>query len=63
MILHFNGWGNKFESALDNQINKAVVEKLSHANNDYQALDMVLEGGGIEIKRARRIANNKRMFA
>jgi|TARA_B100001059_G_scaffold136454_1_gene136791 agmatine/peptidylarginine deiminase len=45
----FNGWGNKFESALDNQINKAVVEQLSHANNDYQALDMVLEGGGIEI--------------
>jgi len=45
----FNGWGNKFESALDNQINHILVKQLSSTNNQYQALDMVLEGGGIEI--------------
>ena len=45
----FNGWGNKFESALDNQINKSLVKALGDTNNQYQAIDMVLEGGGIEI--------------
>ncbi|MBH0038443.1 MULTISPECIES: agmatine deiminase family protein [unclassified Pseudoalteromonas] len=45
----FNGWGNKFESALDNQINRTLVKELSSKKNQYQALDMVLEGGGIEI--------------
>jgi len=45
----FNGWGNKFESALDNLINRTLVKELSSTNNQYQALDMVLEGGGIEI--------------
>jgi agmatine/peptidylarginine deiminase len=45
----FNGWGNKFASHLDNQINHALVQQLSDTNNQYQALDIVLEGGGIEI--------------
>jgi agmatine/peptidylarginine deiminase len=45
----FNGWGNKFASALDNQINRTLVNTLSNKNNQYQALDVVLEGGGIEI--------------
>lgn len=45
----FNGWGNKFKSALDNQINRILVKELSSTNNQYQALDIVLEGGGIEI--------------
>ncbi|MBB1384872.1 agmatine deiminase family protein [Pseudoalteromonas sp. SG45-5] len=45
----FNGWGNKFESTLDNQINRTLVKELSSSKNQYQALDMVLEGGGIEI--------------
>ncbi|WP_372760683.1 agmatine/peptidylarginine deiminase [Pseudoalteromonas sp.] len=45
----FNGWGNKFASHLDNQINASLVTALSAAKNQYQALDMVLEGGGIEI--------------
>lgn len=45
----FNGWGNKFASNLDNQINRVLVNELSDTNNDYQAVDMVLEGGGIEI--------------
>ncbi|MEM5550509.1 agmatine deiminase family protein [Pseudoalteromonas neustonica] len=45
----FNGWGNKFESTLDNQINAVLVKQLAHSNNQYQAIDLVLEGGGIEI--------------
>ena len=45
----FNGWGNKFASNLDNQINRVLVNELSDTDNDYQAVDMVLEGGGIEI--------------
>ncbi|MCP4058203.1 MAG: agmatine deiminase family protein, partial [Pseudoalteromonas sp.] len=45
----FNGWGNKFESALDNKINAVLVNQLSNPSTDYQALNVVLEGGGIEI--------------
>lgn len=45
----FNGWGNKFESILDNKINHIVVNTLGNDKNQYQAIDMVLEGGGIEI--------------
>lgn len=45
----FNGWGNKFESKLDNQINHTLVKALSDKKNQYQALDLVLEGGGVEI--------------
>ncbi|QHS10032.1 agmatine/peptidylarginine deiminase [Sinimarinibacterium sp. NLF-5-8] len=43
----FNGWGNKFEAGLDNQITQALA-----AQGVWQApvesLDFVLEGGGIE---------------
>ncbi|ASM49657.1 hypothetical protein PESP_a1557 [Pseudoalteromonas espejiana DSM 9414] len=45
----FNGWGNKFESALDNKINAVLINELGNKANHYQALDVVLEGGGIEI--------------
>ncbi|WP_105168182.1 agmatine deiminase family protein [Pseudoalteromonas sp. T1lg23B] len=45
----FNGWGNKFESQLDNAINAKLVNELSNTNNQYQAMDFVLEGGGVEI--------------
>ncbi|PKF61551.1 agmatine deiminase [Psychromonas sp. psych-6C06] len=42
----FNGWGNKYNSDLDNQINHAILEQL--AITEYQHLDFVLEGGAIE---------------
>lgn len=45
----FNGWGNKFTSDLDNDINAVLVKQLADTRNQYQALDLVLEGGGIEI--------------
>ncbi|MGO2129464.1 MAG: agmatine deiminase family protein [Pseudoalteromonas prydzensis] len=45
----FNGWGNKFTSELDNKINAVLVKQLAAPTNQYQALDLVLEGGGVEI--------------
>lgn len=45
----FTGWGNKFSSDLDNKINKILVDELASPENDYDVVDMVLEGGGIEI--------------
>lgn len=52
MDFTFNGWGNKFASTLDNQINAVLVKQLANSSNDYQAVDIVLEGGGIEINEA-----------
>lgn len=44
----FNGWGNKYESSLDNAINKSLLKQPAiHA--EYKAVDLVLEGGGIEV--------------
>ena len=43
----FNGWGGKFESALDNQITRHL-EKLKAFSAPVESLDFVLEGGGIE---------------
>ncbi len=45
----FNGWGNKFESQLDNHINQVLVKQLANPNTAYQQSDLVLEGGGVEI--------------
>ena len=44
----FNGWGEKFEAALDNQINKHLFDK-GIVKGQYEShLDFVLEGGSIE---------------
>lgn len=44
----FNGWGEKFEATLDNQINKHLYE-LGLVDGIYEDhLDFVLEGGSIE---------------
>ncbi|WP_404339840.1 agmatine/peptidylarginine deiminase [Pseudoalteromonas mariniglutinosa] len=45
----FNGWGNKFASVLDNQINQAIVTEIADPAHHYQKSDLVLEGGGIEM--------------
>ena len=44
----FNGWGEKFEAALDNEINKHLYEQglVKGTYEDHQ--DFVLEGGSIE---------------
>ncbi len=44
----FNGWGNKFEAGLDNQITKKLFDKNVFLNCEVQSFDFVLEGGSIE---------------
>lgn len=44
----FNGWGEKFEAALDNAINRRLYD-LGEIGGEYSdCLDFVLEGGSIE---------------
>ena len=44
----FNGWGEKFEAALDNQINRHIYEQGLLKGTYEDHLDFVLEGGSIE---------------
>ena len=44
----FNGWGKKFEAALDNEINKHLYEQGLVKGTYEDHLDFVLEGGSIE---------------
>ena len=44
----FNGWGEKFEATLDNQINKHLYEQGLVKGEYEDHLDFVLEGGSIE---------------
>ena len=44
----FNGWGEKFEAALDNQINRHLYEQGLVKGIYEDHLDFVLEGGSIE---------------
>lgn len=45
---HFNGWGEKFPSELDNQVNRRLYDQgLVHGEYVSQ-MDFVLEGGAIE---------------
>ena len=44
----FNGWGEKFEAGLDNQINKHLFESGLVKGIYEDHLDFVLEGGSIE---------------
>jgi agmatine/peptidylarginine deiminase len=43
----FNGWGKKYSAVLDNEINLALFNQLGI--NNHITIDMVLEGGGIEV--------------
>ncbi|WP_133467871.1 agmatine deiminase family protein [Paraglaciecola marina] len=43
----FNGWGEKFDASKDNQINKLALQQF--CISDIHAIDLVLEGGAIEI--------------
>ena len=43
----FNGWGNKFDAALDNQITRQLAQQ-GVWSAPVESLDFVLEGGGIE---------------
>lgn len=43
----FNGWGNKFDATLDNQVTRQLQEAGAWSA-PVESLDFVLEGGGIE---------------
>lgn len=43
----FNGWGNKFDAALDNTVTRQLAD-LGALTAPVETLDFVLEGGGIE---------------
>ena len=42
---HFNAWGNKFDSKLDNALNKKLFD---YFNNTLIDIDLILEGGSID---------------
>lgn len=44
----FNGWGEKFEAGLDNQINRQLYDRGVVTGSYEPHLDFVLEGGSIE---------------
>ena len=44
----FDGWGGKFEAALDNSVNKALHQKGYLGTTPLEEIDFVLEGGSIE---------------
>ena len=44
----FNGWGEKFESELDNAINRRIYDEGKVKGEYVDCLDFVLEGGSIE---------------
>ena len=51
VIIHdyvFNGWGNKFDAGLDNQITKKLYDKGIFENCSIKTFDLVLEGGSLE---------------
>lgn len=44
----FNGWGNKFEAGLDNNITKTLFSNGVFGQCGFESFDFVLEGGSIE---------------
>lgn len=44
----FNGWGGKFEAALDNAINRKLIDAGVVKGEYRNSLDYILEGGSIE---------------
>ena len=44
----FNGWGNKFDAELDNQITKNLHEQNAYNAPQISSINYILEGGSIE---------------
>jgi agmatine deiminase len=44
----FNGWGGKFEAALDDRIPEQLCARGAFGDRERERVDFVLEGGGIE---------------
>ena len=46
---HFNGWGNKHESRLDNHVTRCLHQLGAFSDTPVESIDLVLEGGSIEV--------------
>lgn len=45
----FNGWGEKFDAELDNQITRRLHTARAFGSTPLRSVDLVLEGGSIEV--------------
>ncbi|MEW5756372.1 MAG: agmatine deiminase family protein [Pseudomonadota bacterium] len=45
----FNGWGNKFDAQLDNEISGKLHTQGAFGKTPMEHIDLILEGGGIEV--------------
>lgn len=45
----FNGWGNKYPAAQDNEITRTLAKQHAFGQTPVKTLPLVLEGGGIEV--------------
>jgi agmatine deiminase len=45
----FNGWGDKFDAALDNRVTRRLHEAGIFAKAPLSTIDLVMEGGSIEV--------------
>ncbi len=45
----FNGWGDKYPAEFDNEITRSLYAQSAFADANIKTIDMVLEGGGIEV--------------
>lgn len=44
----FNGWGNKHDAELDNQINQNIYQQNGFGKTPMESVPLVMEGGGLE---------------
>ena len=66
LSFEFNGWGNKYECALDNALAKSLFEKGVYDDfgiDAFRAIDICLEGGGIDSNGEGLVLVNSRSFS
>jgi len=57
----FNGWGNKFDHFLDNQISAELFKQNAFSQEtDFENINMILEGGAIETDGAGSLLTTKK---
>ncbi len=56
----FNGWGHKFDAALDNQLTQQLHTLGSFGDTPLQTIHFVLEGGGIDVDGAGTLLTTRR---
>jgi agmatine deiminase len=57
---HFNGWGGKFDYALDNQITRRLQQAGAFGDTPLRTVDLILEGGSIESDGAGTVLTTRR---